>query len=188
MTRHRILLVSIATGIIIGVAALLIFFMGHPLICTCGYIEFWHGQVLSSGNSQHLTDWYTFSHLIHGLIFFWLLWLFFKRLPISTRFLIAVVVEAAWEVLENSPLIINRYRQTGLSFDYFGDTVINSVCDILAMVLGFWLARRLPVWASITIIIFLELFVAYFIRDNLTLNIIQLIHPFSAISQWQIGG
>ena len=162
--------------------------MGRIPFCDCGYIKFWHGVVSSSENSQHISDWYTPSHIIHGFGFFWLLWRFARRWNMGARLAAATFAEAFWEIFENTNMIINRYRSITISLDYFGDSVINSGADILAMVLGFFLAARLPVWATIASTIALELLVGYFIRDNLTLNIIMLIYPFKAILNWQQGG
>lgn len=177
-----------AAAAILILTALILLVMGRVPYCECGYIKIWQGVVFSSENSQHLTDWYTFSHIIHGFAFFALLWLLARKTSLGTRFLLAMCIEAAWEIFENTPFIINRYRESAIALDYYGDSVINSVADILAMMLGFWLARRLPVWVSIAVVIFLELFVAYFIRDNLMLNVIMLIHPFRTIQAWQVGG
>jgi hypothetical protein len=189
MTAARTPWLLVAAGTaIIAVAALILAVLGHPWICTCGYVKLWHGVTWSSENSQHLTDWYTPSHVVHGILFYFGLWLVARRLPLSTRALIALVVEAAWEVIENTPWIINRYREVTISLDYYGDSVINSVADILAMLVGFWLAARAPVWLSVVVAIALEVIVGAIVRDNLTLNILMLIYPLDAVRAWQAGG
>ena len=189
MTAMRGVLPLVAAGTaIIAVTALILAWLGHPWICTCGTVKPWHGVTLSSENSQHLTDWYTPSHVIHGILFYFGLWLVARRLPLPTRALVALAIEAAWEVIENTPWIIDRYREVTISLDYFGDSVINSVADILAMPVGFWFAARAPVWLSVTVVIALEVVVAAFVRDNLTLNIIMLIYPLDVIRDWQAGG
>jgi hypothetical protein len=164
--------------------------MGHVPICKCGYVKVWHGIVFSSENSQHLSDWYTFSHIIHGFGFYLLFWVVGRRFgwPLGTRLVLAIVLESAWEIFENTPFIINRYRAQTIALDYYGDSVINSLSDIAAMMFGFVLAARLPVAMIVALTIGMELVVGYWIRDNLTLNIIQLIHPFDAILRWQQGG
>lgn len=168
---------------VVGAAEL---WMGREPMCTCGYISFWHGAV-DSQNSQQISDWYSFTHVEHGILFYALLALIAPRLPISARLLISVFVEGAWELAENSPFIIDRYRAATLSLNYYGDSVVNSVADIGAMMLGFSLTRRLPIWASVGFIVVVELALAWVIRDNLALNILMLVYPVDAIKAWQLG-
>jgi hypothetical protein len=173
---------------IIGGAVALLLAMGRPPICTCGAIELWVNQSDSPKTSQMLADWYSPSHLIHGLLFYWLLWLAFRRWSVERRFLAALAIETAWELIENTPLVIDRYREATVALGYTGDSVINSLSDIVMMAAGFWLARKLPVWASVLIAVLLELSALVVIRDNLTLNIIMLLAPNDAIRAWQAGG
>ena len=183
-TGRLVVVVAVA---LVAAAAAIELTMGRVAICQCGSVKLWHGVVNSAENSQHVTDWYTFSHVIHGLGFYALLWLVARRTTVGTRFLAAVLLEATWEVFENTPFVIDRYRTATIALDYYGDSLVNSVSDIVAMMCGFWIARRLPVWSSVVLVVTLELFVVVMIRDNLTLNIVMLLYPLDAIRQWQAG-
>ena len=180
--RLSSLLVTLA---IILLTAAWLLWIGREPICTCGYVKPWHGQVVSSENSQHVSDWYTPSHLIHGLLFYAALWLVARRLSLGWRLAIATLVECIWEIVENSDAVIERYRAVTISLDYYGDSVLNTVFDVLTMILGFWLAARLPVWASVALILLFEGMTMWLIRDGLALNVLMLLWPVDWIAEWQ---
>ncbi len=165
--------------------------MGRLAICACGTVKLWWGVVQSSENSQHLFDWYSFSHVIHGLLFYFFAWVLWQRWglfggkPARLALPIAVAFEAFWELLENSPLIIDRYRAVTVSYGYEGDSVVNSLSDIGCMALGFWIASKLPWKGSVALAIAFELFTLAMIRDNLTLNVLMLVWPLEAVRVWQ---
>lgn len=185
LTERKVPLATIAVFVILIGAATAELVMGRTPICTCGTVGLWVGARDSSKTSQMLADWYTFSHVIHGFLFYLLLWMMARRWPVRWRFVVALFVESAWEVFENTPFVIDRYRATTAARGYSGDSVINSVSDILLMGLGFFVARRLPVWASILTVIILEAVPLVIIRDNLTLNIWMFVAPNKTVEAWQ---
>jgi hypothetical protein len=165
--------------------------MGRPPICACGDIKLLHLVVQSPENSQHLADWYTPSHIIHGFLFYGAGHLLRRRwprlFPLGVAVALAILVEGAWEVMENSPVIIDRYREVTISWGYAGDSIVNSMADIAWMIVGFFMASRLRWQVTLALALFFEIFVGYMIRDNLTLNIMMLTAPLDSVKEWQAG-
>jgi hypothetical protein len=171
--------------IIMALQALVLQSMGRVWLCTCGTVRLWVGDIWSSEMSQQLTDWYTASHIVHGILFYAVLRLLLPRTPTLARLAIAVGIEAAWEMAENSPWVIEAYRKQALAAGYTGDSILNSLSDTLAMITGFVLARLLPWKATVTLVLVLEIGVGALVHDNLTLNILNFIHRFPAVEAWQ---
>jgi hypothetical protein len=182
--RYTLLILLIPLAIML-LQAVVLYGLGRTPICTCGYVKFWEGNAFGSGNSQHLSDWYTPSHIVHGFLFYLFTWLVLPRAPTAWRFAVAVLIEATWEVAENTSWVIEYYRGNTVSLNYYGDSIINSVFDTLWMALGFVLAWRLPVLVTLGLALAMEAIAAYVIRDNLILNIVMFIHPFESIKAWQ---
>ena len=171
--------------LIVAAAAAIELSFGRNPICTCGTIDLWVGVRDSPKTSQMLLDWYSLSHVVHGLLFYGALRWIARRRPVEWRFLAALCIEASWEVIENTPFVINRYRATTAALGYNGDSVLNSMSDVAMMALGFLLARKLPAWAAVGLVVVLEIIPLFVIRDNLTLNVWQLIAPNEALQAWQ---
>lgn len=182
--RHRALL---AVLVVMVLAALILWGMGRPPICTCGEIDLWVNSAASPRTSQMLADWYAPSHILHGFIFYGVLTCFVRRWSVGQRLFVATLIEAAWEIVENSPVIIDRYREATIAIGYTGDSVLNSISDIAMMGIGFWLARKLPLWMTVIVVAVLEIVPLLVIRDNLTLNVWMLLAPNPALREWQAG-
>lgn len=182
MTGNRAGLIAAAAIALLAGAVLIA--AGRPLICTCGTVELWHGAI-DSGNSQHLADWYSLSHIVHGFLFYPLALLVMRRRPLGARLAAAVALESLWEVVENSPAVIDRYRTATIALGYSGDSVVNSMSDIAMMVAGFLFAARMPWWVTLLAGVALELLALAVIRDNLTLNVLMLLWPIDAVRVWQ---
>ncbi len=185
MTLRRSLEYSAFLILIQGVA---LWLMGHPVICRCGYVKIWENSVWTSNDSQHLADWYSLGHLNHGILFAVLFALVLRRWSVPARLLLNTFTGFVWEVTENSDMIIQRFRAQTISFNYYGDSVINSMSDSVFMVVGFLLAMRLPAWVSLVIFFGIEALTTTLVRDGLIIDTIMLIHPIEAIKAWQIAG
>ena len=177
----------LAIAAVVVLAAALLRLEGRLWICSCGQVWLWAGDTKSANNSQHIFDPYSFTHVLHGFVFYALLALALPRLPMLWRLALSIAIEAAWEVIENSPAIIERYRQATLALGYEGDTVVNSLADILCCAIGVALARRLGFRRSLACFIVTEIVLVLWIKDSLILNVIMLIYPIEAIKAWQMG-
>lgn len=183
---------AIAAVALIGIQIAVLHALGQPFIAASGLILLWVNDPFSPEMSQQLADWYSFSHIIHGFIFFGILRLIAPRLPLGVRLLLAMGIEIGWEITENSPAVIQHYRQQALAAGYVGDSILNSVSDTVMMSAGFLFASRVPARYVIVLAVAFEIFTAVMIRDNLTLNVINLIAPSGwapiiAIHDWQAG-
>ncbi len=184
VSKFSVVIAAVLSAIFVAI----LFAMDRPPICACGTVKLWHGIVQSSENSQHIADWYTMSHIIHGFIFFGLGRLLLKKWQLGLALCAAILVEGAWEILENSPIIIDRYREVTISYGYAGDSIINSVFDLVWMIFGFFLASRLPWKITLGLALLFEIFTAYMIRDNLALNVMMLVAPVERVKEWQAAG
>jgi hypothetical protein len=180
--------VILGTIVVLGALAFLELHSGRSFFGPDGKFGWWDGNIWGSENSQRVADAYSFSHIIHGMLFYGFLWLVARRLPVKYRFIIALVMEALWELLENSHFVIDRYRAGTIAQGYVGDSVLNSMCDVLMVGVGFLMARFSRLWVTISLIIVMELGCLFWIRDNLTLNILMLTHPVESVKVWQSKG
>ena len=179
---------AIAIGVLLVFTVAYLRFQGRVWWCACGQPWPLALHVNSMHNSQHLFDAYSLSHVLHGVLFFGLFWFTRRRIPFAWRLALATLIEAVWEMAENSPLIINRYREGTVSLGYTGDSIANSLGDIASFAAGFYLARLMGLWKSVAFFIAVELIMLFWMRDNLTLNVLMLLWPIKAIRDWQAAG
>lgn len=184
--RHRFVFIPIAL-LLVAFQVAMLHHAGQPWIAADGVVRLWEGDVLSPRMSQELSDWYSFSHIIHGFLFFWLTRWLVPRQPLTTRLLICMGIEIGWEIAENSPFVINAYRQQALAAGYAGDSIINSVSDVVMMCIGFVVASRVRARYVIALALAFEIFTTSMIRDGLALNVLNFIAPIKAIHDWQAG-
>lgn len=166
---------------------LMLYWQGRVWWCKVGDMSPWSSDIWTTHNSQHLFDPYTFTHILHGVIFFWIINLLFKEMPLWWKFFLIILIESVWEFAENSNFIIERYRAATVSLDYFGDSIINSIGDVLSCAFGGFIAYKLKFWRSLIYFALTEIILLFWLRDNLTLNIVMLIYPIDAIKKWQMG-
>jgi len=176
-----------AFGLLILTAVVLLLLQGRVWWCQAGDMVPWSWNIWSTHNSQHIIDPYSFTHVLHGVLEFWLIGLVFPRVPLAWRFFMAIFIESSWEVAENTSYVIQRYREETMSLDYFGDSIINSLADIVCCGLGFFIAYKLRFWKSLALFIATEVILILTIRDSLIINIIMLTWPIEALKNWQVG-
>jgi len=177
----------VAVAIIVVTTIISLYLLGRVWWCDAGDVVPWSWTVNSRHNSQHLLDPYSFTHALHGILEFWLIGLVFWKLPIAWRFVLAIFLESSWEVVENTDYIINRYRESTISLDYYGDSIANSIFDIFCCGLGFAIAYKIRFWWSAALFLLTEAILLLTIRDSLLLNLLMLIWPIGAVKQWQLG-
>ena len=172
---------------LLALQVLVLYLQGRPWWCKCGEASLWVGSAFSSHTSQHLFDPYSITHLLHGVLFFLILWLVLPSVTLAWRFVMAIGIEVVWEVVENTNFIIERYRSATISLDYMGDSIANSVADVGCCAIGFAIARWIGWQTSIVVFVLVELLMLFWIRDNIMLNVIMLLYPFEAIKDWQFA-
>src|SRR4029078_10540309 len=183
---RRRLVPSLATALVPPAMIVLLRAEGRMIWCACGHFALWVSDWCSSNTSQQLLDPYSFTHVLHGFLFFWLITLLFKRMPRVWQFWLALLLESAWEVFENTSFVINKYRTETAALGYQGDTIVNSLGDLACALIGFVIARQLGVRRSLIVFVFFELVLTFFIHDSLLLQILMLIRPVEAIKLWQM--
>lgn len=186
LKKYRFVILSMV--VIFALVGIIEWLSGRTLLGPDGKFGWWDNNTWGDENSQRVADAYSFSHIIHGILFYAFLWLVARKLPVKYRFLGALIIEAGWELLENSPLVINRYREATIALGYVGDSVLNSVSDVAMAAIGFCVARFYKIWISIVIIIVFEVGCLFWIRDNLTLNVLMLVYPVESVKIWQSEG
>lgn len=166
--------------------AVLLWLQGRLLLCACGEFKIWIGDTCSSNNSQQLSDPYSFTHILHGFLLFWVVVLLFRKLAPAWQLTIALALEAAWEVFENTPFVIDRYRAETAALGYTGDTIVNSFGDLACALVGFLIARKLGIKWSLLVFLLVEIVLVIWIKDGLLLQILMLIFPVESIKLWQM--
>lgn len=179
---------TMSIAILFLIATVVLWTQGRVWWCQAGDMLPWSWDIWTTHNSQHIVDPYAFTHVLHGVLEFWLIGLVFRRMPLAWRLVLAVAIEGTWEVAENSAFIIERYRTVTLSLDYFGDSIINSLADMVCCATGFAIAYKLRFWKSLALFLTTEAILIVWIRDSLLINIVMLIYPIEALKVWQMSG